>query len=116
MRNYITCLDRSELISFAPQVNDFPSDVINTTPNKCSDRTFVHPSNAAVTPFKSFCAVAIIILTRFFDVSFKIDPESAFAEGSLIAGIQNLKSSRVSGFSVKENGNPFDTTILKKSW
>src|SRR5688572_18890414 len=103
-------------MSFAPQVNDFPSDVINTTPNKCSDRTFVHSSNAAVTPFKSFCAVAIIFSTKSFDVSFKTCPESAFADGNLTAGIQNLKSSRVSGFSAKEKGNPFDTTILKKSW
>jgi hypothetical protein len=87
---------------------------MNTTPNKCSDRTLVQPSNAAVTPFKSFCAVVIIFLIRSFDVSFKTDPESALAEGNLIVGIQNLKTSRVSGFSAKEKGNLFDTTILKK--
>ena len=83
--------------------------------NKCSDQTFVHPSNAAITSFKSFCAIAILFLIKSFDASFKIGPESAFAEGKLTAGIQNLKSSRVFGFLAKEKGNLFDTIILKKS-
>ena len=60
-------LDRSELMSFAPQVIAFPSDVINTTPNKCSDWTSVQPSNAAVTPSKSFCAIEIFLFIRLFD-------------------------------------------------
>src|ERR1044071_2692421 len=83
--------------------------------NKCSDQTFVHPSNAAITSFKSFCAIAILFLIKSFDTSFKIGLESTFAKGNLTAGIQNLESSRVSGFSAKEKGNSFDTTILKKS-
>jgi len=45
---------------------------------------------------------------------FKIDPDSVFVAGNLTAGTQNLKSSRVSGFSAKVKGNPFDITILKK--
>ena len=101
-------------MSFAPQVIVLPSDVINTTPNKCSDRMFVQPSNAAVTPFKSFCAMEIFLFTRLFDALVKIGPASVFTAGNLITSTQNLKSSRVSGFSAKEKGNPFDIIILKK--